>query len=224
MSIQKWIVILFCIFFIAEVTAQKLRLEGLFCNPEYLSDANQCFTFKGNNTFEYISGKDLPPNIFGKGSYKVINNRLILYYQPFEPYVLSYHKAAKTLSKSDSIIYRFKVSNLEGEAIPGTNVLFYNCSSLKYDGIILNENGEGELKFAKSNDTINFQFSYVGYNFHSLQINRKYNHSIEVFLPKDGQQLPIEKHIDTLKILSANEDFLKFQNFDGLVTKFYRRN
>lgn len=213
----------FFIFFILKVTGQQIMLNGTYCATEYITDFGMCFTFKNDNTFNYISGNDLPPNIVGEGNFEIAKNSLVLNYKYSSPYFLSYHKISQSLSTQDSISYRFKVSEINGNFIPGTEVIFENPQTQNIDGIILDKNGEGKLVLLKTENTLLLRFSYVGYNPHIVELKRDFDYSVDVFLAKEGQNLPITPHSETFKIITIQDSYINLRNTKGELSKWFKR-
>ena len=213
---------IFIVFFILNVTGQQIKLNGTYCTTEYITDFGMCFTFKKDNTFNYISGNDLPPNIVGAGTFKIDKNFLILNYESIDKYFLSYHKISQSLSKQDSISYHFKVRELNENVIPATEVIFENPETKIINGIILDKEGKGKLAFPKSADTLQLRFSYVGYNSHMVELKRDYDYYIEVFLAKEGQNLPISPHTETFEIISKDNS-INLKNKNGELSKWFKR-
>lgn len=213
----------FFIFFIPKITAQHIRLDGTYCATDYITDFGKCLTFKKDNTFKYISGNDLPSNIVGEGTFEINKNLLILNYKYSDPYILSYHKISKTFSNQDSISYHFKVRDINGIGIPGTEVIFKNPETKKTNGLILDKEGEGKLILPKSAATLQLRFSYIGYNAHTVEIKRDFDYSVDVFLSKAGQNLPITPHSETFEIFTEQDSSIHFRNSRGELSIWFKR-
>lgn len=214
--------IIFCLFCIGAYSQQS-KLSGKFCETDMPVDTGRCYDFSEDGTFSFISGGDLPPNIYGEGTYTIVNKFLILKYRNNDTYKLSYHKLEKQLSLSDSIQIDFKVRNFEGEPIIGTNVLFKNNSGFTTNGIRLDENGNGHLKFKKMSDILKMEFSRVGYQNNLIEIQKDYSYIIKVFLAKYDQNLPIADYIDTLKVINLNKNRLELKDKSGRVTNWLKK-
>lgn len=213
----------FFIFFTLNVAGQQLMLGGTYCATEYITDFGICFTFNKDNTFNYISGNDLPPYIIGEGSFSIANNLLHLNYKYSDPYILSYHKISKSFSNQDSISLYFKVRNTEGIGIPGAEVIFENPETKTTYGEILDKDGEGDLTLLKSSDTLRLRFSYVGYNFHLVEVKKDNDYYLEVFLAKQGQKLPITPHKETYEIINVQKEYITLRNNKGELSKWFKR-
>jgi len=213
--------ILFCTISCA---AQKNNLEGKFCNSKYTQDYATCFEFKENGRFSYRSGGDMGGDEVGSGKYYKKDKSLILNYEKRNLYNLSYHKASQSITRNDSITYHFNVRNLDGKPISNTVILYKDFSSSKSHWFTLDEDAEGFLNFDRApNDSIEFRFSYIGYNFYTIELRKDYNYYIDVFLTKDGQEMPIDQHTETLEIITLKNNFLKLKNKKGIVTEWFNR-
>lgn len=222
---QKALIVkLFILFHIISCSAQKNNLKGIFCNSNYVQDYGTCYEFKENGRFSYISGGDFGGNEVGKGNYYKKYNSLILNYEKGELYNLSYHKASQSSTRKDSITYHFNVQNFKGEPISNTQIIYEEISSAKSDWFTLDENANGSIKLKRAfNDTIKFRFSYLGYNIYTITLRKDFNYYIDVFLAKDGQDMPIDQHTEKFEIITSTNKELKLKDDHGKITKWFKR-
>ncbi len=187
-------------------------------------DIGQCFTFGNDQKFTWIKGSHIPPDISGGGTYKIIDNKLILNYQKGKAYDLSYYKTSKRVSVDETISINFIVKDLNDNPLSNVQVAILNNRGYLLDRLVLNEKGEGELIFDISNALIKFEISRVGFESLILETNKNSEYEITAFLSNLNQALSIETQQDTLVIKRQTQKHIILEDNKGNRMEFSKIN
>lgn len=195
------------IFILFSLFNQKLNLEGTYCHQAAKVDRSKCYTFYSNGDFQFNSEIDFK-EIYGKGSYKLKDDKLILSYKKLKPYHLSYYKSNKSISTSDSIQFKIKIKNLEQDAISTVNVGITN--EIGYISNVQVADKKGCISFPVLKGDKPIKISLSDARFENLEINldTKFNYDIEVFMAPKNQKIPVGISTDTLMIFKKAHDYL----------------
>lgn len=208
-------------FILFNVFAQQ-DLTGTFCKTEAIPGFGTCIDFSPEGLFNYVRGGEI--NSIGEGTFIIQNNNLILNYKSLPPNKLSFHRLAIWENFSDSIKVQVRVFDLDKNPLKGINVIYAASEHAKPEGIILNQNGEGSLKFTAEQKEVEMRFSYVGYQSHMVSLTSNYNYLVEVFLSKDTNEIRIDAKKEVYTIVISEENSLLLRNIKGEIFEWKKKN
>lgn len=208
-------------FILFNVFAQQ-EITGMFCKTEAIPGFGTCLEFSPDGSFKYISGGDI--NYIGEGTFKVQKNQVFLNYKSLPPNKLSYHRLAIWKNFSDSIKVQVRAFDLDNNPLKGINVVYSSNEKAKLEGIILNQEGEGILKFPPEQKEVEMKFSYVGYQSHKVNLTNNYNHLVEVFLSKATKDIPIYTKKEVYTIVISEDNSLIMRNIKGEILEWKKKN
>ena len=225
MEIQKQVVksvikfILILLIFNCKVNLGQ-NINGKYCKKFNLEYTNYCLEFN-NNEFKYEFSGDLGLMEYGKGSYFITKDSLILNFNKSEPVALNYHRLYSWSSiPKDSIYLKLKVKTIRSETFPYSLVLISsNNSEKRYR---CNEKGELLLKLKKEDKEINVNIRNIGFSY-SFNIHPLNNYEAKIFI-NENLVSPIIGNIWKYKILEFNEKHLNIRNKNGIISKWTNIN
>ena len=198
--------------------SQKERLNGKYSNLASLQEYYNFYVFDENGEFEYHTGASLGDDYFGKGTYKFMDNLLILNYDKTEPLKTGRHVSKIWTNNSKTIDIHFRFFDFNNSSIPFVNVIYKDSLSKNgYNGIIANKDGIAQLTLTRENKDFHFALSNLGFSQYEFTLDKKYNYDISVYLQKEGNGLPIRNQVDTIAIEKRGAKYFTVKNNEGKV-------
>lgn len=184
-------------------------------NPSYVVDGGEYehYEFYKSGLFTYSSGGDLGKPTTLKGDWRFLGQTLILSYS--EPKLQESYKieTASSYTLKDSVSITFKVKDFNNGPTLGLyiNILPLNLS------LITDENGFAETKFKKSNNIIQGNTEYLGYEDAYFSINLNKNQNIKISINEKNNDV-LKKQNDTLNIVTTKKDYFKVKEKNGKIS------
>jgi hypothetical protein len=192
------------LFFCNSIYGQE-RINGKFCRDFKFSDISNCFLFEENGKFTHSIDSDLGNEYYGEGLYKLVENTLYLNYEALDLAKNSSYTSKYWYNFSDLVEVKVNVVDEKNQPIIGANM--FNLKNKK--GCETDSNGNCKILFKKSDNYLELNISSLGYKRLKIDINSKYNHSVNVILTeKKSYGVPIINQIDTLRINKDNPVFI----------------
>lgn len=204
--------------------SQIEKLNGTYSNLASLQEHYNYYVFDHNGKFDFHTGASLGDDYFGKGTYKTIENLLILDHNKTEPIEIAHHVSKIWINNLSTIDIHFRFFDFNSTPLPFVNVIYKDSLSKNgYNGIVANKAGEAELTLTKENKELNLVISNLGHSQYKFTLDKKYNYDISVYLQKEGVGLPIRNQIDTLEIIEHKPKYFIVKNKDGSIITWRKR-
>lgn len=218
-SVIKNIILCILLIISHHTYSQKERLNGKYSNLASLQEYYNFYVFDENGEFEYHTGASLGDDYFGEGTYKFLDNLLILNYNKTEPLKTGRHVSKIWTNNSKTIDIHFRFFDFNNSSIPFANVIYKDSLSKNgYNGIVANKEGIAKLNLRKENKESHLVISNLGFTQYKFIVDKNYNYNISVYLQKEGDGLPIRDQIDTLEIVKRKPKYFNVKNRNGSVT------
>ena len=223
-NVIKHIVLVLILTIVNRAFSQMIKLEGTYSNLASLQEHYNFYVFDNNGKFDFHSGASLGDDQFGKGTYRIIENLLILNYNKTEPIEVAHHVSKMWINNLKTIDIHLRFFDFNSTPLPFVNVIYKDSLSQNgYNGIVANKEGEAELNLTKENEDLNLVISNLENSQYEFTLDKKYNYIISVYLQKAGTGLPIRNQIDTLEIIEHSPKYFIAKNKDGSVTTWRKR-
>lgn len=213
----KYFLIIQLSFIYSTVIGQNI-LNGTYSKLMDGQEHFDYYEFNQQGDFKYYSGASLGYKYYGKGNYKIINDLLIFDFNKTELKEYSgYYRYTDWINKSNKIILKFKIFDLEGNNIPNVNIYL---SKMKI-GKITNINGYAQIILNKDEiEDDDISISLIGFEPQKLPFDKNYNFEFKIYLKKRNFKSfskPIYNQKDTLEIINIFENNINLRRNDGSV-------
>lgn len=208
----RYSVIIIFFFCLIKLHAQE-EISGKYCVEYQMKDIYKCMSFENDKNFIITEGGDLGKPKTLKGDWRFLGQTLILSYS--EPKLQESYKieTASSYTLKDSVSITFKVKDFNNCPTLGLyiNILPLNLS------LITDENGFAETKLKKSNNIIQGNTEYLGYEDAYFSINLNKNQNIKISINEKNNEV-LKKQNDTLNIVILKKDYFKVKEKNGKIT------
>jgi hypothetical protein len=198
-----------------KITAQN-QLRGIYTDVKLYQEFYRYYDFKRDGSFIFREGASLGDLYYGEGSYRYIQNKLILNYNKTLSKASSYYKSNFWINSDDKIELNFLVKDNKSNGILGALV--------KIDSLNLETNtdfnGKTSLILRKEKRTITGEVSYLGYDSCKFILDLTKNHLMEVYLNREPIGFPIKNQIDTVLIVKKSRNKFQVRNEDDSITEW----
>ena len=183
---------LFLLFLIFQnCTPKASKLIGKY-STKGLSFESDEFQFYESKQFVYKHNSDnISSNKIGKGTYSIVDKKLILYFENMEELKSSF-KTKKIESGLDGKrIYKFVIASSEYVAFIGVTVILKNGQSEVLDGTVTNIKGYCQFELEENINVQQIEISYIGMKKLVIDIEDKESKAFMVRLVE--QATPLKK-------------------------------
>jgi hypothetical protein len=198
---SKYFLVIIFLLQVSNVEAQFV--EGNYCID--LGEGYECLTFDDNKFI--LSGFDCTYSVYGKGSFAILDDFLILNFDSSGSLEGNKVKIDYFFSESDSIdIEVFLYSIADNFKLNGGLITVMDEADNETKTIV-DTSGFANIKFGKTNSELKLTASYIGYRTETLKINVNFDYRIKIGMVDSFPVKYIHKGIRYIyQIKSYNKD------------------
>lgn len=212
--------ILFLTVIYSSCNAQSTTINGFYSNLSPFQEHFDYYKFDKQGNFEYGVGASLGFDYYGKGTYLIKDNQLILDFKKTKLKGFSgYYRYNYWVNNNNTVKFKFNIFDLKGNEIPFVNIYILKLKT----GKLTNNKGFSELTIDKKyvKEKYKIGISLIGYEPQNITVDNNLNYNFKVYLKKSDNKSfgkPIYNQKDTLGILDLNENSMKIRDKNGKIT------